>query len=166
MKNLIAFPILVLVVILQSSVVSRIALLSGYADLMLLILAAWALQEQVRNAWHWAVLGGILVGFVSGLSWLIPLTGYLLTVALAQLFQRRVWQAPLLAMFAVIFLGTLCMHVLSLVALSLSGNPLPLGEALGLVTMPCLLLNFLFAAPIYVLMKDLAGWLYPLEVVV
>lgn len=48
MRNLIAFPLLALAIILQSSVVSQIKLISGYADLMLIILAAWALQERVE----------------------------------------------------------------------------------------------------------------------
>ena len=65
MRNLIAVPVIVFAVILQSAVVSRITLLSGYADLTLVMLAAWALQEDVKSAWHWAVATGILVGFVS-----------------------------------------------------------------------------------------------------
>ena len=55
MRNLIAFPLIALAVILQSAVVSRMTLLSGYADLMLILLSAWALQAQVRSAWHWAL---------------------------------------------------------------------------------------------------------------
>ena len=62
MRNLIAAPVIVLVVILQSAVISRITLLSGYADLALVMLAAWALQEDVESAWHWAVATGLLVG--------------------------------------------------------------------------------------------------------
>jgi len=42
-----------LAVILQSSVVSQVKLLSGNADLPLLVLGAWALQDRVKSAWHW-----------------------------------------------------------------------------------------------------------------
>ena len=55
---LFAFPILSLAIMLQTAIVSRINLLAGGADLMLLILAAWALQERVATAWHWAALAG------------------------------------------------------------------------------------------------------------
>ena len=68
-RNLIAFPLLALVVIVQSAVISHITLLAGYADLMLVILAAWALKAEASSAWLWAVLGGIMVYFVSGLPW-------------------------------------------------------------------------------------------------
>jgi len=60
MRHLVAFPILALAVILQSAIVSRISLLSGYADLVLVIVIGWALQEGVTTAWHWAVLAGAL----------------------------------------------------------------------------------------------------------
>jgi len=164
MKNLLAYPILAIVLILQTAAVGRITLLAGYADLMLVTLAAWALQEQVTTTWHWAVLGGIMVGFVSGIPWFIPLAGYLLVVGLAHMLRSRVWHAPLLAMFAVTFLGTVSMHVASLTVLRLLGDPLPIGDSLGLITLPSLLLNLLLAIPVYALIRDLAGWMYPLEV--
>ena len=69
MRNLIAFPLLTLAVILQSAVVSKVALLSGYADVVLVLLSAWALQSQVESAWHWALLASVLVSFVSRLPW-------------------------------------------------------------------------------------------------
>jgi len=161
MRNLIALPLLGLTVILQSAVVSRVTLLSGYADLLLIMLAAWALQSQVDASWHWAFIACILVSFTSRLPWPAVAAGYFTVVLIAQMLQRRVWQAPLLAMFSVTFLGTLLMHFFSYIALTLSGSPLPLGDVLGFVTLPSLLLNLLFAIPMYTFMRDLARWVYP-----
>jgi len=164
MATLVAFPVLVLALMLQTAVISRINLLYGSADLILVILAAWALQERVTTAWQWALVGGVLVAFVSGLPWFVPLAGYLLIVGMARLLQRRVWQAPLLAMFAVSFTGTLMLHILSIFSLRLLGDPLPVGDSFSLVTLPSILLNLLLAIPVYAGMRDLAGWLYPAEV--
>ena len=161
MRNLIAVPVIILAVILQSSVVSRVYLLSGIADLPLVMLAAWALQEQVESAWQWAAATGLLVGFVSGISWIVPALGYLAVVALAQALQGRVWQAPLLAMFSVTFVGTIVISIISLVVLRFSGVPLPVGDVLGLITLPCVLLNMILAIPVYAVMRDLARWVYP-----
>ena len=108
MRNLVAVPVILLTVILQSAVISRVYLLSGIADLPMVMLAAWALQEEVDSAWQWAAATGLLVGFISGISWVVPFFGYMTIVALARIFQRRVWQAPLLAMFSITFLGTIC----------------------------------------------------------
>jgi hypothetical protein len=161
MRNLIAVPVIFLAVMLQSAIVSRVTLLSGIADLPLVMLAAWALREEVDTAWHWAVATGVLVGLVSGMHWSVPLVSYLTVVLLAQVLQRRVWQAPLLAMFGVTFFGTIGMHLLSLVVLRLAGISLPLNDALGLVVLPGILLNMFLAVPVYAVMRDLAHWVYP-----
>ncbi len=163
MRNLIAFPLLILAVILQSSVISQIKLISGYADLMLIVLAAWALQERVTSAWHWAVLTCIFTGFVSNIPWLVLVLGYFGVVYVAQVLQRRVWQAPLLAMFSVTFAGTIMMHLISFVVLRLSGTPFDFRDVMGLITLPSLLLNMLFAIPVYTFIRDLSRWVYPFE---
>jgi hypothetical protein len=161
MRNLIAVPVILLAVILQSAIVSRITLLSGIADLPLVMLAAWAMQEDVETAWHWAIATGIMVGFVSGLSWVVPLVSYLVVIILAQVLQRRVWQAPLLAMFSVTFLGTLTLSLLSILILRLSGITLSVVDVFGLVTLPGILLNMLLAIPVFAVMRDVARWVYP-----
>jgi rod shape-determining protein MreD len=160
-RNLIAFPLLALVVIVQSAVVSQMTLLAGYADLMLVVLAAWALKADASSAWIWAILGGIMVSFVSGVPWPAPMIGYMFVALLAQLLKQRVWQAPMLAMFSVIFLGTISMDILTLVVLNLLGIPLPIGDALGLIVLPRVLLNLLFSIPVYAVVRDLAQWVSP-----
>ena len=86
---------------------------------------------------------------------------YLLTTGIAQLLRRRVWQVPLLAMFVTTFFGTLLTQGFSIGAVLISGTSLPLLETLNLITLPSLLLNLLLALPIYLLIGDLADWLYP-----
>ena len=161
MRNLIAAPIILLAVILQSAVISRVYLLSGIADLPLVMLAAWASQEDVESAWHWAVAMGLMVGFVSGIPWFVPFIGYVTVVALAQALQKRVWQAPLLAMFTVTFLGTVIINVLSFGVLRFSGVFMSVEDVLGLLILPGVLMNLLIAIPVYAVMRDLARWVYP-----
>jgi len=161
MRNLIAIPVILLTVILQTAIVSRLYLLAGVADLPLVMVAAWALQDEVESAWHWAAATGLLAGFISGLPWIVPVFGYIAVVALAQILQRRVWQAPLLAMFSVTFLGTIIVSLLSLVVLRFLDVPLPVSDVLGLLTLPSVLLNMLLAIPVYVVMRDIARWVYP-----
>ena len=131
--------------------------------LILLILAAWGLQERVKSAWVWGVVAGLLVGWVSGLPWYIPLISYLAVVALTQAFRRRVWQAPLLAMFTVCLLGTVILQGLSYVSLRFLGDPLPLGESLSLIMLPSVLLNMMLEILIHPLVRDLARWIHPAE---
>jgi len=161
MRNLVAVPVILLTVILQTAVISRVYLLSGIADLPMVMLAAWALQDGVDSAWHWAIATGLLIGFISGISWVVPVAGYVAVVLLANLFQRRVWQAPLLAMFSITFIGTIIVSFLAFVVLQFTGIQLPLSDVLGLVMLPSVLLNMLLAIPVYAVMRDLARWVYP-----
>jgi hypothetical protein len=153
-----------LAVILQSAIVSEIQLLNGYADLPLVLVAAWALQERVESAWQWAAIVTLLVAFVTRLPWFILLIGYFGIVYIARSLQRRVWQAPLLAMFSVVFIGTLFMHILSFTTLRLLGTPFSFSTIATLITLPSLLLNMLLSIPVYTLMRDLSYWVYPAEV--
>ncbi len=163
MRNIIAFPVLGLAVILQTSVISRINLISGYADLPLILLSAWVLQERVKSSWHWAATICLMLGFVSALPWPVVVFGYCGVVFVAQILQKRIWQAPLLAMFSVVFIGTLFMHLLSFAVLRISGTPFLFSDVMGLITLPSLLLNMLFSIPIYTFIRDLAVWVYPEE---
>ena len=161
MRNLVAIPAIIIAVILQSAMISRIYLLSGVADLPLVMLSAWALQEEVDSAWHWAMAFGLMVGFVSGIPWYVPLIGYGIVVSLAQVLQRRVWQAPLLAMFSVTFLGTVILDLVSFSVLRIAGVSMRLEDVLGLLVLPSVLLNMLLAIPVYAVMRDLSRWVYP-----
>ena len=161
MRNIIGIPLLALAVIAQLAIVSQFSLLAGYGDLVLVILAAWALQEGVTTAFQWAFLASIMVSLTSYLPWFIYLIGYFSVVFLALLLQQRVWQLPLLAMFSVTFLGTLIFHLLSFGYLVLSGDPLPFSDSMGLITLPSVLLNLLLAIPVFGIMRDLAHWVFP-----
>lgn len=163
MALLIAFPILGALLVLESSILSQFPLLHGTADLLLLAVLAWALQKRVQTAWHWSLIAGGLMALASSLPAAVSLVGYPLAAGFALLLKRRVWQYPLLAMFICVFFATLLLHSLTLIGLRFSGNPMPMLEALNLITLPSLLLNLVLALPFFTLMGDLANWLYPEE---
>jgi cell shape-determining protein MreD len=156
-----AIPVLVLAIILQTSIASRIMLLSGNADLVLLVVVAWGLQERVSGAWIWGVAASLLVGLASGVPWYIYLIGYLSVVGLARLLVHRIWQAPLLVMFAVTLIGTLELLMLMFIQRTLFEVPLALNEVFSQTVLPTILLNLLLAIPVHALIHDLANRLYP-----
>ena len=154
-------PVLGLVVMLQISIASRIMLLSGNVDLLLLVVAAWGLQERVPAAWIWGAVASLLAGLVSGVPWYIYMIGYLSVVGLARLLVHRIWQAPLLAMFAVTFIGTLELLMLTFAQRTIFGTPLIFSEVFSQIVLPTVLLNLLLAIPIRALIRELAERLYP-----
>ncbi len=161
---LFSIPFLGLVVVLQSAVLSRMRLLNGTVDLMLLVLAALAVQGNVRNAWLWAVVGGLAAGLATALPFGVLLGGYLAVTALALLLKRWFNKAPLLALLIVVFAGTLVIQGASYVAVVLlQGGLLPLGQVINLILLPSLLLNLLLCIPLFLIVRDMAAWLYPQE---
>jgi rod shape-determining protein MreD len=155
---------MIVLLILQSVLVSRLPLLHGTADIILLVLVAWALQEKVKHAWGWALIAGLMVSLISAMPYFSPLIGYLLIVGIARFLQRHVWQMPILAMFVATVVGTLIQQALFYVVLQIHGTPLPLSESLSLIILPSALLNLLLSLPVYALVSDLANWVYPVEV--
>ena len=161
--TLIAIPLLVVLSILQSALLSRFQLLNGMPDLVLLALLAWALQKRVSTALQWGIIGGLITQLFSAVPLGVPVVSYLLSIGLALFLRTRVWQVPILAMFISVFAGTLISHLVTIVALQISGNIILWNEAINLVTLPSLLLNLLLAIPAYLGIGELAGWLYPEE---
>lgn len=155
---------LVVFYILQTTIFSQTPLLNGTADLILLFLAAWSLQEQARNSWLWTVIASLLISIVSAMPFFAPLLGYLGVIGISKLLQRRIWRAPILAMFIVTFLGTFFQHAVYVIALQINGAPVAWGGSLDQVILPSVLLNLVFALPIYAIVNDLVGRIYPLEV--
>ena len=163
MKNLIAIPVLALAIMLQTAIVSQITLLSGAADLVLVILVAWSLQEQVKSSWHWAALAGLMAAFVSGLPPYVLVLAYLFAAGMSRYVLHQTWQTPVLALFTVTFFSTLSLHFITYISLVIRGNVISFGDTLALITLPSVFLNLLIALPIHSFIRDLALWVYPLE---
>ena len=161
MPTLLAIPILIFVLMIQTVIVGSLPLLNGTADLVLLVLAAWSLQDRGRSAWLWTLLAGVMVGVISALPLMVPVIGYLAVTFIARMIRRRVWQTPILAMFVVTFTGSVLYQALVMGVLIFNGTPLPLLDSLNLVVLPGTLLNLLLALPIHAMVADLAQWVFP-----
>ncbi len=164
LATLIAIPLFGFLVVLQSTIVNRMTLLHGTADIFLLTIIAWALHKRVKTAWHWCIIAGLIYTVASALPFGVSLIGYIAVTGLTLFMRRHTWQVPILIMLILSFIGTIFFHGLSLLGLKLSGNPLPVIDAIGLITLPSVILNLIFAIPVYAIVNDLANWLYPEEI--
>lgn len=163
MATILAFPIFGLLVILQSTIVSRVQLAGGVADLILLVIIAWSLQERVQHAWIWAVIGAAMVAFVSAVPVVATVTGYLVAMGLGRFFHRRIWQAPVLAMFITTAISTVLQHLITMTFLNINYSAISLGQGFTAVTLPSAFLNLVLALPVYALVTDFSKWVYPVE---
>lgn len=164
MPVLIGIPVLVFTLVLQTTAFSRLPLLYGTADIVLLVLLAWMLNEKVDHGWEWVVMGGLMVSFVSALPLMIPLWSYLIAAGLAFWLKGRIWQTPVLAMLVSTFFGTLVFHIMSALVLQFTGSDVSLLESFSLIILPSIFWNLILAIPVHTLISELADWLYPREV--
>ncbi|RCK74421.1 MAG: hypothetical protein ANABAC_2623 [Anaerolineae bacterium] len=163
MAVFLAFFVFIPCLMIQIGILSNLPLLQGYPDLTLLVLLAWSLRPEVRSAWQWGVIGGLLMTFVSAMPVGVYLLAYLLVVAITQLTRRMVWRLPFLTMLVMTILGTFLTYGLSLTVLQFLGRDLSLGDALWTILIPSVLYNLLLALPVYAVIGELARWIYPVE---
>ena len=155
MRIIVGILLLLGAALLQATLVGRIRLLQGPADLVLVVLMTWMLQEGSRPDWKWGLPAGLMVGFASALPDWVLLIAYMAAAGLCQFFYQRIWQVHLLNLVTATLLGTLGIHLITLTYLWLSTRPLNFGEAFNLVTLPSMLLNLIVVLPINALVTEI-----------
>jgi hypothetical protein len=148
--------------ILQTTIASRITLLQGSADLVLLTYLAWALREEVTGVWQWGLIAGLVVGLASELPIWLPIATYILVTTFIQLLKTHIWQVPVISLFTTTLLGTFLILSVQWLFVVFSGAPLDFGQAFNLVILPSMTLNLLLAFPIYGLMGEVTLRVYPI----
>lgn len=164
MSILIAFPFILIMMVLQTTFIREITLLNGSADLLLILIGAWALQCKDNSAWFWAILAAAVYGFVSGVPWYVFVITFMLVVIMAKIIRGKLWQSPLMSMFIITIFGSIILYLLTMVGMRFNGVNYPLQTTLVRVFIPSIFLNLVLAIPMYVVMKDTAVWVFKGEV--
>jgi len=164
MDILLGFVVITGSLILQTAVFSRLPLLNGTADLVMLVVIAWGLNDRVKAHWEWALLAGLFVSFASAMPIVTPLLGYLFVMAFVRLLHSRVWQVPVLAMILAGFTCTIAYLMYTMITLQLiKGTTLDWTAGLYRVILPSALWNVFLSIPVYTLVKDMSNWVYRVE---
>ncbi len=161
--NFISIPVMLLLSVLQTTTISRIALINGSADIILIAVACWGVKEKGYNAFVWALVGGLVVALNTAMPFYIPILSYFFVAILAKLLFGRIWQSPILMLIVVVFVGTLFQHLLSIFYLQVNGVNAGLINSMQNITLPSLLLNLFFIFPMYVIISDVRQWVLPGE---
>ena len=163
MTAVISIPILGMISILQSAVVSKLPLNRGTADIMLVVLVALALQKGVNETWQWSIIGGMFVDFFSGLPFGVFTISYVASVAVARFLRSRIWRFSFLMQLLVVLMGTLLTHAITIIILFIQGGLLELGTILQVVTLPSIILNFMLSIPVFIIVQDIIQQISPQE---
>ena len=147
--------------ILQTTIVSKINLFQGSVDLVMLIFLGWVLREEATGLWSWAITAGLVVGIASELPIWLPVVPYVLMASIITILKKRIWQLPIMSLFATTLIGTFLMLIIQWLYLILLGAPIGIESAFNLVILPSMLLNMLLVFPIYGIMGELFTRIYP-----
>lgn len=151
-----------LALMLQYGIVARTNLLAGSAEMVLLFIAAWSLHQHSKYAWILVFVFGLVVGFISAMPLLIPVIIYMIIHLVATFLRGRMWKTPLLAMFLLVFGGTLLEYFANVGWLFISGVSFSLSESFTNIALPSVLLNMLLAIPIHALVQEINRSISPI----
>ncbi len=151
----------VLALMLQYGIVSQTPLLGGLADLILLVTAAWGLHQRTPYFWVIILVMSAMVGAISAEPMLLTIFAYMLVYIAANWLREKILQSPLLAMFFLVFMGTLFQHLVYMVSLFISRTAFNWREAVFNILLPSLILNMLLAIPVHALIQELARTAQP-----
>ena len=161
MTYLVGFLVLAPVAVLESTVLTRLHVLGGSLNLVLLVVLSWTLAGDWVGGIAWGFIGGLLLDLLSGgplgaLSVAVTLMAYL-----ASLSEGRFWRSHVLLPLAAASLGTLGYQLINLGLLAAFGHQVNGGRALIELTLPSAALNALAMLPVYFAVRWLHGVLYP-----
>ena len=163
MRTLVPLIMFVSAMMIQNSIITRLNMLYGAADLMMLVLLSWILQAESQKL-RWAVVVGLLVGISSALPFWLPVIGYLILAGMVSFVQQKLWQVPIWLLLISTFVGSFMIYGIETIYLWVSGVPLDLVQVLNIVILPSLVLNMLMVLPVYGLVGEVAKTVYPREV--
>lgn len=158
---LIGFTGFLLTTVLQMSIFSQWKILSGSADIVLLFVVAWCLQDRNRQLWLLVIVMAGIAGSISALPAYFPIVVYLFVFRVSKLFQARLMQSPLLSMLVLTFAATLLQLILSMGYLFVIQVDLNFSDALVEVALPSVLLNMLLAIPIHAIVREIGVYAFP-----
>jgi len=145
---------------LQLSVISRIPLNHGMADILLLFVIAWCLNRQARKFYVPALLAGALISFISSIPFPMAIISYLVAALLTRAFVSRLWEMPIFTMLIITIVATFFQHLLYIVTMQFQGISISLLSSLQEITLPSIFLNIIIAFPVYFIVRDAQKFVY------
>lgn len=141
--------------VLQTTIVNQIFLLSGTADLILIVWLSWNLRKPSKYIWYMPLISGLLIGIISELPIWLPVIYYGVVHGFVQYITYRVWQTQLMVLFLSVLVGTFVTYGFQFVYLILIGANITFNQAFNLFILPAAVINVLIALPIFGLVGEL-----------
>lgn len=149
----IAIPVMALLAIIESSVLSRFPILGITPQLMFVVALAWGLERGLEEGLIWAFIGGIVADLFSIAPLGISALGFMAGVGIPLLIRPVLPPRRLLVAMLLTALGTLIYLAVYFVGLRLYGFGIGLGGMVELL--PLVVVHVVLIAPAYLLVQAL-----------
>lgn len=146
-------PLLVVVAILQSTIVSHFQIWGVFLDLPLLVVIGWGLLRGSREGLIWGFVAGLALDLLSGAPFGAATFGLMAVGALSGLGQSTVFRSQLLWPPVAVALATIAYDLLFLLVIWLSGRPVSWWGSLYYRVLPSAVLNLALTPVIFVVMR-------------
>lgn len=161
MIYLIGIPVIALLAILQTSLVSHLRLLEGRPDLVLLAVVAWALTGRGNEAMVLGFVGGLFLDAFSVVPLGVSSAALVIVAAIASYSEGQFWGINPIMQLAAILVGSMVYYATIIITLVAIGQPVDLQVALGRIVLPSLFVNLLLTLPTVQLAEGVHGSLHP-----
>lgn len=161
---LLAFPVLFLGTFLQIGVISRLPIGNGIADILLVILAIWAIRSKPYESFIWALIAGSFLTFVSATPFPVYLFCSFFTVMAASYLRRRILQSPLLATLLVVMTSSIFYGISNIGLMFVLRTNFELLVVLERFIIPSMILNLLLCLLLFPFLNDLSRWVHGDEI--
>jgi len=162
--TLIGIPVLALLAVLQSSLLSHIRLLDGRPDAVLLAVVGWSVVGRTNEAIGWGFIGGSFLDLFSGVPFGSTAIALVMVAYLVSFPEGRFWESHVVMPLGVMLVASTIFHVLGIGTLVLVGHPMDLEVALTRVLLPSTFMNLVLILPTIQIANSVTQRLFPPEV--
>lgn len=149
-------PLLVVVAILQTTVISHLTLWGVFADLPLLVVVGWSLLRGAREGVVWGFVGGLVVDLLSGAPFGAATLALMAVGFLSGLGEATVFRTHVALPLVTVFLATILYDMIFLLVVQVSGQTVAWWSSLFRIILPSAALNALLTPVVFGTIR----WLY------
>ena len=146
-------PLLVIVAILQSTIVSHFRIWGVFVDLPLLVVVSWGLLRGPREGLIWGFVAGLTVDLFSGAPFGAATLGLMAVGSLSGLGKSAVFGSQIFLPLITVLLVTIVYDILFLLVVWISGYPVSWLDSLFRLILPSAVLNTALMPVVFVIMR-------------
>jgi rod shape-determining protein MreD len=151
----VAFPVVALLAILQTSLVPRLTLGAARPQLVMTWIVCWAVVRGRGEAMPWAIFGGLLLDLLSQMPPGAHLLAMTAVTFLADLGHKVMQGSTVLFALAAVFAASLAYGIVLVGVLAVSGHSVQVADTVILDVLPGAVFNLAVLIPIFLVQRAL-----------